>query len=202
MKTIQMLLEQASINENNSSVSKSETHFSNQEEIRQRFTEYKKCLLDLTCWNKAGNLSSYQHFKENGEKTDDKISENSLIRISLKGTGKYNWVKVVGLTDNEDEFILTFQPTYDPTAENPKIVSHFFTAEARNNFCLQLKDTKIVFYIIGLNEKQNLAPTSDFVEAIRNWVTANVGSYLGLQREEWTTFAQNFLQLIKKKQQA
>ena len=202
MKTIRALLEQANTDENHSSVSKSETHFSNQARTRQGFSEYKKCLLDLTCWNKAGNLSSYQHFKENGETTEGKVSENSLIRISLKGTGKYDWVKVIEITDNEDEFILTVQPTYDPTAENPKIVSHFFTAEARNNFCLQLKDTKIVFYIIGLNEKQNVAPTSEFVEAIRNWVAANVGSYLGLQRDEWTTFAQNFLQLTNKKQQA
>lgn len=194
MKTIENLLELAKSDQNHSSVSKSEKIFLDEPEAQRAFAEYKKHLVDLSCWNEAGNLSSYQLFDQNGEIiANGKIAQDLLIRISLKGTGKYDWVKVVEIADESNEMILTVQPTFDPSKKEAKTVSHFFTAEARNNFCLHLDGRKISFYIIGLNEKQNLTQTSDFVEAIRNWVAANVGTYLGLQKAEWTTFAENFI---------
>ena len=197
MRSIQSLLEQAKSDENHSSVSHSEIEFKKQAEAAQAFSEYKEKLLIVDCWNEAGEISSYTLFNQKGEKLKSRtIAENSLIRISLKGTGKYDWVKVVEIADNKHEMILTVQPTFDATAQESKKnrVSHFFTDEARNNFCLQLDNKKINFYIIGLNEKQNVTHTNDFVEAIRNWVTANIGSYLGIQKGEWKIFAKNFLQ--------
>lgn len=196
MQTVKNLLEQAKSDQSHSSVSQAETSFSNQTDASKAFEKYKKNLLNINCWNEAGNLSGYQLFNQDGEVVPTgKIAENLLIRISLEGMGKYDWVKVIEISDNENETILTTQPTFDPAEKGAKTVSHFFTAEARNNFCLQLNNRNINFYIIGLKEKQNVAQTNDFVEALRNWVAANVGSYLNLQKGEWKTFADNFLQL-------
>jgi hypothetical protein len=194
MLTIQNLLQKAKADESHSSVSQAEKCFANREQASREFYEFKQNLFDIKCWNESANLGSYEVFNEKGEIiSNGKILEDSLIRISLKGTGKYDWVKAIEISDSINEIILTVQPTFDPTDKDKKTVSHFFTAEARNNFCLHLEENKIGFLIIGLNEKQNIAQTDDFVAAIRNWVTANVGSYLGIQKGEWTAFTKNFL---------
>ena len=194
MPTILNLLEQAQADESHSSVSRAETDFNNPVEAAKEFVKLKENLQNIDCWNKAGNLSSFEIFDQDGKAVSSgKIAKDLLIRISLKGTGKYDWVKVSEISDAGNEMILTVQPTFDPDNKDKQTVSHFFTAEARNNFCLQLNGTKISFYVIGLNEKQNIAQTNDFVEAIRNWVTANVGSYLGIQKGEWTAFTEKFL---------
>lgn len=194
MKTIENLIIEANSDQKHSSVSEAEIEFDEKIKATSAFGKYKKNLLNLECWNQAGNLSSYELFDVQGEIVRTRqLKENLLLRISLKGSGKYDWVKIIDISETQETVIVTVQPTFDPNKSETKTVSHFFTEEARNNFCLRLMDKKVIFYIIGLNEKQNVAQTNDFVEAIRNWVAANVGSYLGIQKSEWTTFANNFL---------
>lgn len=194
MKSVKNLIKQANSDEKHSSISEAEIEFDDQTKASIAFSQYKKNLLNVDCWNQAGNLSSYELFDVQGKIIRTKqLEENLLLRISLKGSGKNDWVKIIEISETQETVIVTVQPTFDPNKSETKTVSHFFTEEARNNFCLRLMDKKVVFYIIGLNEKQNVAQTNDFVEAIRNWVAANVGSYLGIQKSEWTTFANNFL---------
>lgn len=200
MKSIDYLKREANSDKKHSSISQAEIIFDDQTKASNAFMGYKENLLNLNCWNQSGNLSKYRLFDLHGKSIrNQKLSENLLLRISLKGSGKYDWVKIIELNDSLNEMIVTVQPTFDPNDKEAKSVSHFFTEEARNNFCLQLLETKVFFFIIGLNEKQNVAQTDDFVEAIRNWVAANVGTYLGIQKSEWSSFAEKFLQLGKGK---
>ena len=193
---IQNLLRQASQEPNTSSVSFAKRSFSDEEQARAVFLEVKEKLLNLENWNKKAGLSSYELFDETGKvKTDKTLQIGAFNRISLKGSGKYDWVKIIDIYEDNDEFVITVKPTYDPTEDNPdkNVVSHFFTDEATNNFCLQNDDKSVALYVIGLNEKQNASETGNMIETVRNVAVANMGSYLGIQKSEWTTFCENFL---------
>ena len=93
--------------------------------------------------------------------------------------------------------VLTVQPTFDPTAKDAdkNRTSHFFTSEATNNFCLEKQENKVNIYVIGLSEKPNTQDTGGILETIRNYATANLGHYFGIQEGEWTTFCKNFLEI-------
>lgn len=90
--------------------------------------------------------------------------------------------------------MITVQPAYNPAAKpvDTTITSHFFTREARNNFCLQKDDKDVALYVIGLNEKTNTNETGSPVETIRNVATANPGFYLRIQKAMWKDFCSNF----------
>jgi hypothetical protein len=198
MKTIEQLLQQAESDPNHSSISFAEKSFNSKEQAEKAFADYKIKLMKIDVWNRAGNLAEFELFNLHGEiATDGKLAENLLLRLSLKGAGKYDWVKIVEIKNYERELILTVQPSFDPTDEilDKDKMSHFFTDEARNNFCLQLDTKKVNFYIIGLNEKQNTTQTQSLLETVRNVAAANFGSYFGIQKAEWTIFAGKFLEL-------
>ena len=193
---IQNLLQQASQEPNTSSVSFAKRNFTEEGQAQAVFLEVKEKLLNLDNWNKNAGLSSFEIFDENGNVQADKtIRIGGFERISLKGTGKYDWVRITDIYEGEDEFVITVKPTYDPTADDQdkKAVSHFFTDEASNNFCLQKDDKSVALYVIGLNEKQNVSETDNMIETVRNAAVANLGSYLGIQKSEWTIFCKNFL---------
>lgn len=117
------------------------------------------------------------------------------MRILLKGSGKYDWVKIISIDEATDEFIITVKPTFDPTADEPDktVISHFFTDESTNNFCLSRNGGKISFYVIGLNEKQNTSETKNTLETVRN-VAVNAAAYVGIQEGEWEKFCHSFLE--------
>lgn len=193
---IQNFLHRASKEPNTSSVSFAKRTFSDENQAEAFFLEVKEKLLNLENWNKNAGLSSFELFDENGDvKADKAICNDDFERISLKGSGKYDWVKVIDIYEDENEFVITVKPTYDPTGDNPDKtkVSHFFTDKATNNFCLQNDDKSVALYVIGLNEKQNVSETENVIETTRNIAVANLGSYLGIQKGEWTTFCENFL---------
>lgn len=193
------LLKNAEDNEN-SSISSAERHFDFADEAQVFFAELKKSILNIDNWNENANLSSYTLFDENGYQLESKtIYEGAFNRISLKGSGKYDWVRVVKITEKDREMIMTVQPTFDPTIKDSdkSKTSHFFTGEATNNFCLLHRENSVAFYVIGLNEKQNTQETKSIIEIVRNVAAANLGTYLGIQKAEWTTFCENFLNLEK-----
>jgi hypothetical protein len=192
---VENLLKTAEKDEN-SSISSAQKFFKNSEESYNFFARLKREILNIDNWNKNGNLTSFTLFNQNGDLLPDtKISEEIFIRISLKGSGKYDWVRVIKVTENDVEMIITVQPTFDPTDKesDKSTTSHFFTSEATNNFCLLNHGNSVTFYVIGLNEKQNTQDTGGIIETIRNVAAANLGSYLGIQKAEWTTFCENFL---------
>ena len=153
-------------------------------------------LLNITEWNRNSSVTSYALFDEAGNDIGSSpIDVGRFIRIGLYGSGKYDWVRVVEILGDADEFVLKVKPSHDPTQHpvDPASISHFFGPEAENNFCVQRNDKTVAFYIIGLNEKQNSGFTDSQIESARNTAVANVGYYTGLQKKVWKRFASNFL---------
>ena len=193
---IESLLNQAKANKNESSVSSAEETFSDSLEADRIFSVLKTKLQNIGEWNDHAMLSSYKLFNEDGtDQETETLSVGCFIRILLRGSGKYDWVRVMDIHEAADEFVITVKPTFDPTEESPdtSVVSHFFTDASTNNFCLSNKDKTVSFYVIGLNEKQNTSETENALQTIRN-VAVNLSSYLGIQTSEWEKFCHGFLQ--------
>jgi hypothetical protein len=195
-KNIKDLLNQAQLNEDESSISSAEKTFSDEADAAQIFSILKTKILSIDEWNEHALLSEYGLFDENGAIRQTKIlSVGVFMRISMTGSGKYDWIKIINIRETADELVITVKPTFDPTAEKPdkNIISHFFTDESTNNFCL-LRETKTVsLSVIGLNEKQNTSETKNALETIRN-VAVNLGVYLGMQKSEWEKFCRHLLE--------
>jgi hypothetical protein len=193
MKT-ENLIKQANENKSESSISSADKVFENEAEAARCFSELKIKLLNINEWNDHALMSTYALFDENGREINQ-INVGGFIRISLKGSGKYDWIRVIDIADAPDEFVVTVKPTFDPTAENVdrNVISHFFTDEATNNFCLFRKGEKVAFYVIGLNEKANTSETGGTLETIRN-AAVNAATYLGMQKSEWEKFCHHFLE--------
>ncbi len=188
------LLKQANEHENESSISSADNIFQNEADAARVFSDLKTKILHINEWNIHSLMSSYALFDENGDELN-KINVGDFIRIALKASGKYDWIRVTDIDDVPDEFIVTVKPTFDPTAENvdKSVISHFFTDEATNNFCVFKKDKKVAFYVIGLNEKSNTSETENAFQTIRN-AAVNVATYLGMQKGEWEKFCHHFLE--------
>ena len=137
---IQNLIEQANRAGNNeNSVNFAKRQFQNVEKAKSLFFELKKDLLKVEKWNQNSSLSGFEVFEENGNISQyNKILEGIFLRISLTGSGKDDWVKILEIYSDDDEFIITVQPTFDPTNKNrdKTVISHFFTSESTNNFCV------------------------------------------------------------------
>ncbi|MEP6900851.1 MAG: hypothetical protein ABJA66_03815 [Actinomycetota bacterium] len=189
------LLNQANLDTHHSSLSSAEKTFADEARSSEVFSALKAKLLNIQEWNDHSMLSSYQLFDENGQtlKTE-KLAVGQFLRISLKGTLKYDWIRILDIVEAADEFIITVKPASDPTAEktDKSVISHFFTDESTNNFCLLKRANTVAFYVIGLDEKQNTSETKNALETIRN-VAVNLGSYLGIQKGEWEKFCHDFL---------
>jgi hypothetical protein len=195
MKTDE-LLKHAKENKDESSISSAEKDFADENKSRKVFASLKTKILRIGEWNEHALMSSYALFDGAGkESADEKIAVGKFIRIHLKASGKYDWVRVIDFDETPDEFVMTVQPTFDPTAkaEEKSVVSHFFTDESTNNFCLFRKGQNIGLYVIGLNEKQNTTETGSALETIRN-VAVNAATYLGIQNSEWEKFCHHFLE--------
>lgn len=190
------LLEQARLDENHSSLSSAEKTFADEAEAARVFGVLKAKLSDIDEWNAHSMLSSFEIFDERGQKLETKKpAVGEFLQISLKGTMKYDWVRVTDIYETAEEFIVTVSPTFDPTDESTdkSVTSHFFTGESTNNFCLLRRGDRVGLYVIGLNEKMNTQETDGTLETVRN-AAVNLGSYLGLQRGEWEKFCHHLME--------
>ncbi len=201
MSKIKTLAEQAeqqahSSESGASSVTSASRACSNASEAENLFARLKQKLFHIEKWNAESGLSGFELFDENGNRRAEKAAAiGDFIRISLAGSGKYDWVKIIGIHEIPDETVITVKPTYNPTEKPPdkSAVSHFFTDDTTNNFCLGKDGDTVSFYVIGLNEKTNTDETENFVETIRNFAASNIGYYFGIQKGEWKLFCENFL---------
>lgn len=185
-----------------SSVACATRKFSGEPEARKSFGELREKLFRVERWNADSGLSSFELFDETGEfRAGETAKIGDFIKLTLAGSGKSDWVKIVNISETADETVLTVQPSYNPTESDADklLTSHFFTRESTNNFCLQISGDTLNVYVIGLDEKTNAENTNNFIESARNVATANVGHYLGIQKAEWTTFCTNFLETAPKK---
>jgi hypothetical protein len=199
---IQNLLKEAETSdEGKSSVTHARRVFVSTEEANQAFAPLREKLYDINRWEIESGVTAFQLFAETGEKLETKKAQKgNFVRITLPGSGKHDWVKIVDIHDAPDETVITVQPTYDPTEKEPDkaATSHFFTSDSRNNFCLQKDDNALAVYVIGLYEKPNVSETGGIIESARNAATAGFG-WLGFQKIEWKTFCENFLENGKRK---
>lgn len=178
------------------SVNGDEREYADEAAARRAFSDLREKLLFVDRWNHESALTSFARFSSSGrEAPGARVAEGDFIRISLKGSGKYDWVGVAEIYEAADETIVTVRPSADPTdgERDEKSISHFFASEARNNFCLQRDGKTIYCYVIGLDEKTNLGETENILETARNAAVANLGYFFGVQKGEWKTFCRNFL---------
>lgn len=193
---VEELLKKFEQNKSENSCNGAEKTFTDAEQAEKVFKVLKEKLYDIRNWNDYSALSSYALFNEDGTPHDSsKLSVGIFNRISLTASGKYDWVKVIHITDTADELVITVKPCYDPTAKevDKSVISHFFTDESANNFCVLKKGTTVKIYVIGTDEKRNTSETSGAAQTIRN-VAVNIGTSLGVQSAEWNKFCRHFLE--------
>ncbi|HEX8369959.1 MAG TPA: hypothetical protein VF604_15540 [Pyrinomonadaceae bacterium] len=199
---IQNLLKEAETSDDGkSSITGAEREFAAAEETAEAFDLFSQKLYDINRWEAESGVSAFQLFDENGKGLETKKAQKgNFVRISLPGSGKHDWVKIVDIHDAPDEIVITVQPTYDPTEKetDKDTTSHFFTSEATNNFCLQKREKSLAAYVIGLHEKPNTSESGGVIETVRNAAAASFG-WLGFQKIEWKTFCENFLESEKVK---
>ncbi len=191
-----VLLEKAEKNKNESSISKAEKTFAGERDAARVFAALKTQILNINQWNAHSFMSSYEVFDKNGEIVKSgELSVENFIRISITGSGKYDWIRIIDIHDSSGEFIITVKPAFDPTSENvdETIISHFFTDAATNNFCIFQKGKTTAFCVIGLDERQNISETKNTLEKIRN-IAVNFATYIGTQKGEWEKFCHHFLE--------
>jgi hypothetical protein len=198
---IQQLLKEAEASDDGkSSVTSAKRDFQSIEEVAAAFESFKRKLYDINRWEVESGVTAFQLFDENGAPLEtSKAQKGNFVRITLPGSGKHDWVKIVGIDDASDEVVITVQPTHDPTETDKDATSHFFTSDSRNNFCLQREEKRLTIYVIGLHEKANVAETDSMLEKVRNVAAASFG-WLGFQKIEWKTFCENFLESEKVKE--
>lgn len=201
-KRIEALIKAAnSSTEADTSVNQATRSFVDESDAAAFFSTVSKRLFSISEWGKNSSATSYALFDESGSPSaSTQISRGTFIRIALYGSGKYDWVRVVDIWETPAELVLKVKPSYDPTSpDRTDSISHFFGPEAENNFCIQLDNKAVTFYVIGLNEVHNSAFANSLIESARNVAVANVGYYSGLQKAVWKEFATNFLKTDEEK---
>jgi hypothetical protein len=196
-REIEQLLKLAnSADEPVTSVNSARRTFLDEGASRDFFSDVCRRLIDIDEWSEDSSASAYRLFDDSGTDVSEKpVEEGDFIRINIYGSGKFDWVRVLRIYKAADEMVITVQPTYDPTSEpvEPEKISHFFHSGARNNFCVQLEGTVVNFYVIGLNERQNVSESGGILETARNAAAANVSYFLGIQKSVWIEFSKNML---------
>jgi hypothetical protein len=195
--TIEKLLEAAnSAPEGDTSINHAKRQFVDQGSAVEFFQTARAKLFRIDEWKKNSSATDYHLFDDAGDEINERpIAVGTFIRIALYGSGKYDWVRVESITDEAEEFVITVRPSYDPTTEprDTSSTSHFFGPQATNNFCLQIQETTVTMYVVGLNENQNTRFTASLIESARNAAVANIGYYSGLQKAVWKEFCSNSL---------
>ncbi|HLM00090.1 MAG TPA: hypothetical protein VK400_03480 [Pyrinomonadaceae bacterium] len=200
---IKNLLKEAEASEDGkSSVTSARRELKSAEEAAEVFASLRKKLYDINRWEIDSGVTAFQLFNEDGNPLKSKqAGKGNFVRITLPGSGKNDWVKIIDIHDAANEVVISVQPIYDPTGGKEidrDRTSHFFSSEASNNFCLQKEEAALSIYVIGLHEKPNTSESGGIVEAVRNVATASFG-WLGFQKVEWKTFCENFLDNGKRK---
>ena len=195
-RTRELLQQTEDLPEDEFSITHADRDFSDRHSAEAFFKKLKRRLVDLANWNANAGLSSYELFDANGLPAEDqRLKKGCFLAITLHGSGKSDWVRVENIFESDDEIVITVSPTFDPTADPVETgkVSHFFSADATNNFCAFVENACASIYVIGLNERLNAGHASGTVEKLRNTIVANVGYYLGIQKAEWAKFCESFL---------
>ena len=172
--------------------------FPNPHDADDFFNSLRAELFRVREWNEKTTLLSFELFDEKGSVPERQTAiVGDFIRLSMAGTGKSDWAKVIEIVDEAAEAILTIKPSNNPTGnESAKnSTSHFVASTSTNSFCLEKNNAVVSFYVIELSEKANTDETGNFPETVRNVAVSMVGPYLGIQNGEWKTLCVNFLRV-------
>ena len=97
------LLNQANLDEDHSSFSSAEKTFPDQAQAAQIFSILKAKLSNINEWNAHSLLSTFGLFDENGQPLqNEKLAVGVFMQIALKGTVKYDWVRVIDIYEAAD----------------------------------------------------------------------------------------------------
>ena len=179
-----------------SSITSASRTFPNTHDADDFFNRLRAELFRLREWNEKTTLTSFELFDEKGNISERQTAiVGDFIRLSMAGTGKSDWAKVIEIVDEAGEAILTIKPSYNSTGNEPdkNTTSHFFASTSTNSFCLEKNNAVVSFYVIELSEKANTDETGNFLETARNVAVSMVGPYFGIQKGEWKTLCVNFL---------
>lgn len=193
---VEDLLKKANENKDESSIAAAEKTFAGEDEAVRVFGVLQQMMSSVVEWNAHSMMTAFELFDARGARQErQNFKVGDFIKISLKGALKDDWIEIVNIHEAAHEFVLTVKPTFDPTAEkrDETVISHFFTDEARNNFCVLCKNKKVGVYVIGLREKMNTEETGGALEVVHN-AFVNLGSYLGMQTSEWEKFCHHLLE--------
>lgn len=167
-------------------------HFSSQNDFpdeataRKAFERAKKKLFDVNSWSELPGFSSeFKLYNDRGELRSVKKPEvGDYVLINLPGPAPANWVKVVGVKeeDNMAEFIVS--PSEDPKKKGTKEIKHFFIDEATSTFRVKREHKSIFAHEIGKNIAINNEGEEAGDRGIINTIIAGSG-WAGLQKVQW-----------------
>lgn len=167
-------------------------HFSSQNDFpdeataRKAFERAKKKLFDVNSWSELPGFSSeFKLYNDRGELRSVKKPEvGDYVLINLPGPAPANWVKVVGVKeeDNMAEFIVS--PSEDPKEKGTKEIKHFFIDEATSTFRVKREHKSIFAHEIGKNIAINNEGEEAGDRGVINTLIAGSG-WAGLQKVQW-----------------
>src|SRR5688500_5161630 len=106
-RVIESLIKAAkSTTDNDSSINVAKRHFTEIERAIKLFSDVRQRMFRIEEWRRNSSLSDYDLFDENGELINSEpINVGRFIRLSLYGAGKYDWVRVMKIVDEPEEFV-------------------------------------------------------------------------------------------------
>jgi hypothetical protein len=180
-----------------SSITSASRTFPNTHDADDFFNRLGAELFRVRKWNEKTTLTNFELFDEKGNISERQTAiVGDFIRLSMAGTEKSDWAKVIEIVDEAGEAILTIKPSYNPTGNEPdkkNTTSHFVASTSTNSFCLEKHNAVVSFYIIELLENVNTGETGSFIERARNVAVSKVGSYFAIEKGNWKALCVNFL---------
>lgn len=170
--------------------------FANSQDADGFFNRLRAELFRVREWNEKTTLTSFELFDERGNISERQTaSVGDFIRLSMAGTRKSEWAKVIEIVDEAGEAILTIKPSNNPTVNEPdkNTALHFVASTSTNSFCLEKNNAVVSCYVIELSENANTDETGKFLEKARNVAVSMIRPYFGIQKGGWKTLCVNFL---------
>jgi len=162
--------------------------FTDEVSAKMEFSRVKERLFDVNKWSKIPGIANavFELYTRDGQRLNrHHAEEGDFIKIDLPGPLPFNWVKVTGRSEGEDNAEFTVQPTYDPTENDDRTVTdHFFQDRARSIFRVERNGREISAMEIGLNEAINNQKEEAGEKGLINTLVSE-GGWAAFQKYQW-----------------
>lgn len=169
-------------------------HFSSQNDFpdeataRKEFERARMKLFDVNKWSELPGFSSeFKLYNDRAELRSAKKPEvGDYVLINLPGPAPANWVKVVGVKEEENMAEFVVSPSEDPQekGKGTREIKHFFIDEATSTFRVRREHRSIFAHEIGKNIAINNKGEEAGEREIINTLIAGSG-WAGLQKLQW-----------------